>query len=138
MLSTEGGDYYPAMALYDALRATSCPTTIKVLGHCMSCGMLLLQGADTRLLGESSLLMLHDGVDGFQGAARDFEIWGKQCARSRDIMYGIYASRSSKSASWFRDHLRSDHLLTPPEAIALGLADGIITKYEQPATAAEL
>lgn len=132
VLSTEGGCYYPALALYDALRATSCPTTIKVLGHCMSSGMVILQGADTRLIGENARLMIHDGTEAYEGHARNMEIWGKQSGRDRETMYEIFASRSNKSVAWFREHCKHDYMLTPSEAIALGLADGGIKKYEQP------
>lgn len=132
VMSSEGGEYYPALALYDALRATSCPTVIKVLGHAMSSAMVVLQGADRRLVSENARLMIHDGVEGYDGHARNFEIWGEQAKRDRDTMYRILAARSSKDAAWFRTHAILDKFLVPTEALTLGLVDEIITKYEQP------
>jgi len=131
VMSSEGGEYYPALALYDALRATSCPTTIKVLGHCMSSAVVVLQGADKRMLGENARIMIHDGSEGFDGHTRDFEVWGKQSLLDRQLMYAIFATRSKCDAKWFERNCSKDKFLTPTECVSLGLADDIIIKYQQ-------
>ena len=131
ILSSEGGAYYPALALYDALRATSCPTTIKVLGHCMSSAVVILQGADHRVISENARILIHDGTEGYEGEARNFEKWGKQCVLDRQLMYDIFASRSKCDQKWFDRNCQHDKFLTPTECISLGLADEILTKYVQ-------
>ena len=130
ILSSEGGAFYPALALYDALRATSCPTVCKVLGHCLSSAVVVLQGADVRLLGEHTRLMVHDGTEGNESIhARNFESWGDQCKLDRHTMYRIFATRSSYDVSKWQRLCTIDKFMTPSEAIDAGLADSVIKKY---------
>src|SRR5271166_6582243 len=50
LMNNIGGDVIHGMAIYDAIRSCQSHITIKVLGHAMSMGSIILQAADERLM----------------------------------------------------------------------------------------
>jgi ATP-dependent protease ClpP protease subunit len=58
LMSSFGGDAYTGFAVYDAISNSKCHITIKVLGHCMSMGTIVLQAADQRLAFPNATFMI--------------------------------------------------------------------------------
>lgn len=61
IMNNPGGDAYHGMAIYDFIRMTLCPCTIKVYGYAMSMGSIILQAADYRVMMPNSRFMMHYG-----------------------------------------------------------------------------
>jgi ATP-dependent Clp protease protease subunit len=61
-LNTPGGDAIAGLAIYDAMRLTSCPIHVCVQGSCASAGLFILQGGDTRVSYPSSSFYHHEPV----------------------------------------------------------------------------
>ena len=64
IMNNPGGDWYHGMAIYDAIKSSPCECTIKVYGHAMSMGSIILQAADNRIMMPNSRFMIHYGYDG--------------------------------------------------------------------------
>lgn len=129
-LSTYGGDWWPGMALYDAIKALNSHVTIVGTGYVMSMGTVILQAADTRLLTPNTDLMIHYGYDGFEGSALDMKRYAKKGEQLDRLMEAIYFARiKEKHPNFTREDLKkllsNDTYLTAKEAVALGLADGV-------------
>lgn len=139
ILSTYGGDFYATMAIYDAMKMSTCPIKVIGIGGVFSGGSIILQGADAglRYLTENTTLMLHDGSDNpGDNHVRDIERWADYGKKMRTRMYNIFASNCSltdkkfKKADFWRKKLDHDWIMDADEAISWGLADKICDKIE--------
>jgi len=137
IFSTNGGEIEQGFAIYDAIKASPCDTTMKVYGCAYSMGSIILQAADHRLMSPNSSLMFHDGSSFASGnsfetvnMALHNQALGKKCdtvlfekmneKRAKDDK-ALMARHSLDIAS-----LKSKWLFAE-EAIELGLADAIDT-----------
>ena len=134
--NTEGGDEAQGMAIYDAIKASKCHITIKVMGTCMSMGTIILQAADERVLAPNAAIMFHDGQSGSvisnhaeaANSARFFELYGK---RLDDILFARINEKRAKddhapmSRKTFDMMSIKGKYIFPQEAVELGLADRI-------------
>jgi len=73
ILNNPGGDVVHGLAIYDAIRHCRNHVTIKVYGHAMSMGAIILQAADERLMSENSVMMLHYGTNSVDGHTKNVE-----------------------------------------------------------------
>lgn len=126
-LHSFGGDWYAGIGIYDAIRSSTAPVNIEVVGCAMSMASVILQAATTRCMTAHSTLMLHDGQESFEGKPQDMEIWAKHSKSVCNQMYKIYAERSHKTAAYWRKRCKHDHVVTADEALKLGLIDKITT-----------
>jgi ATP-dependent protease ClpP protease subunit len=93
LMNNPGGDWYHGMAIYDAIKTSSCHCTIKVYGHAMSMGSVILQAADHRIMMPNSRLMIHYGYNGMSGHTKIFEKWADEGKRINYQMESIYIDR---------------------------------------------
>ena len=121
-----GGLWAHGMAMYDAIKACKAPVRIEAIGYCMSMGSVILQAADERILYPNTQIMVHDGSDGYEGHARNFEAWANESKRARQKMYSIYAERSKKSSAYWAKKCVVDWSMSAEQAVEEGLADMIL------------
>mgnify|MGYP003321978625 CR=1 FL=1 len=86
LMNNPGGEWYHGMAIYDAIRTSTCYCTIKVYGHAMSMGSLILQAADHRVMMPNSRFMIHYGESGNMNHSKVIEKWGDE---QKKINYSI-------------------------------------------------
>lgn len=90
IMNNPGGDWYHGMAIYDAIYNSKSHCTIKVYGHAMSMGSIILQAADQRIMMPNSRFMIHYGYDGNYGHSKIIERWvdeGKKVNLHMENMY---------------------------------------------------
>jgi hypothetical protein len=75
IMNNPGGDPYHGMAIYDVIRMSACPCTIKVYGYAMSMGSIILQAADYRIMMPNSKFMMHYGYGTHSNHVRIIENW---------------------------------------------------------------
>ncbi|HMF30405.1 MAG TPA: ATP-dependent Clp protease proteolytic subunit [Candidatus Lokiarchaeia archaeon] len=136
LLNVEGGEEMQCLAIYDAMRACLHSTIIKVFGQCLSGGVWILQGATRRILAPNCRLMIHAGTWGV-GEEHPVVVksWIKQYEKDEELSETILLERIKEKQLDFtreqlQDLLRFDTILTPQEAIDLGLADEILQKSD--------
>lgn len=132
-LNTLGGDWYHGMGMYDLIQSLKSHVTIIVLGHACSMGSLILQAADLRVMGQHSVMMIHDGAEFLDSDCKSVEAWAKKSATTRIEMYKVYLDRIRATRSRFTMKqvealCQHDRIFTPAEAISYGLADGVLEK----------
>jgi ATP-dependent Clp endopeptidase proteolytic subunit ClpP len=93
IMNNPGGDWYHGMAIYDCIKNSSCHCTIRVFGHAMSMGSIILQSADSRIMMPSSRFMIHYGYNGNSGHSKIFERWADEGKRINYDMENIYLDR---------------------------------------------
>jgi len=90
IMNNPGGDWYHGMAIYDSINNSKCHCTIKVYGHAMSMGSIILQAGHHRIMMPNSRFMIHYGYDGKYTHSKIFEKWGEECKRLNMDMENIY------------------------------------------------
>lgn len=130
LMNNIGGDEYHGMAIYDAIKLCKSHVTIKVRGHAMSMGSIILQAADERIMAPSSRMMVHYGTWGYYGHAKTAQKWATEGQFQDAQMEKIYMERILEKDPTFSltklkkmcDH---DTFMSAAEAVKLGLADKI-------------
>lgn len=90
VMNNPGGEWYHGMAIYDAIICSPCKIIMKVYGHAMSMGSIILQAADYRIMMPNSRMMVHYGFSGFYGHAKTSERWANENSRVHIEMENIY------------------------------------------------
>lgn len=133
IMNNPGGDIIHGMAIYDAIKSCQSHVTIKVLGYAMSMGSIILQAADERVLGPNSRVMIHYGTFGMDSHAKTVYKWTEENKKYDKWMENMYLEKIRQKQAAFKlktlqKMLDFDTILTPEEAISLGLADKILGK----------
>lgn len=131
IMNNIGGDEYHGFAIYDAIKACKSQVTIKVFGHAMSMGSIILQAADIRVMAPTSRQMLHYGTWGVHDHAKTAQQWAKEGNKIDQWTEQMYLERIREKQPTF--HLKNlkkmldhDTFLTAEESVKLGLADKIL------------
>jgi len=139
LMNNPGGDEYHGMGIYDAITTCRSHVTIKVFGHAMSMGSLILQAADERLLSPNARIMMHYGTAAVPGLAnmhsKDFDRWAEENKKLNKWMEDLYLDKIRKKKPGFtrkrlQDRINFDYFCYADEAVELGLADRIFYKNE--------
>jgi ATP-dependent Clp endopeptidase proteolytic subunit ClpP len=93
VMNNPGGDWYHGMAIYDSIKYSVCKTSMKVYGHAMSMGSIILQAANERIMMPNSRFMIHYGTDGIYGHSKISEKWAEESKRNNYDMENIYIQR---------------------------------------------
>ncbi len=132
LMNNPGGDVYHGIAIYDFVRDCKSPVEIKVYGHAMSMGSVILQAADRRLISRNSKLMLHYGQTWLSG---DHPLQLRRSLKESELinewMEQLYLDRIREKHPGYklaslRDKLKADWYLSAEEAVEMGLADEVI------------
>jgi len=90
LMNNPGGDVFHGLAIYDAIKTTKSHCTIKVYGHAMSMGSIILQAADTRIMMPNSRFMIHYGYDSQDNHSKTVMKWADESKRLAYFMENIY------------------------------------------------
>lgn len=128
-VNSPGGEVQSGLALYDTMRAVSCPVHTVCLGMAASMGALIFIAGDERQILPHGRVMIHDPLigGGIGGSALSVKARADDLMRIRDITArssrATAACRSSASSS----SRRADTYFEAQAAVDAGLADRIIT-----------
>lgn len=129
--SSCGGDWDRGMAIYDTINNLKSPVKFIGYGMVRSMGTIIIQACKYRYLTKNCDFMIHDGEEGFFGTCKDYEAWAEYSKYARHQMYKIYYDKmkQKKKRVTFEEienMCSHDFIMTPDEAIKLGLADKVI------------
>jgi len=131
VMNNPGGDEYHGLAIYDAIKMCTSEVHIKVLGHAMSMGSIILQAADWRIMTENSRMMLHYGTWGHNDHTLNVYKWAEEGKKFDKWMEDLYLEKiHQKKPTYTRKKLQTeisfDKFLTAAEAVDMGLADEVL------------
>lgn len=135
IMNNIGGDEYHGFAICDAIKACKSHVTIKVLGHAMSMGSIILQAADQRIMAPNARQMMHYGTWGIHDHSKTAQKWAQEGLKIDEWMEAMYLARIHEKVPTFpiqklKKMLDHDTFLTAKESIALGLADKVLGEDE--------
>lgn len=136
-MNNMGGDYYHAMAIYDAIRASRCHVYGICWGYAMSMGSIIIQACDTRIVAPHCTFMIHDGSEYLSGTPKTVEAWTTHYKKLRKHMYEIYLSRMKAvrprmNIKRIEELCSHDTIMSAQEAVRIGLADWILDTLKDP------
>jgi ATP-dependent Clp protease protease subunit len=130
IMNNTGGDEYHGFAIYDAIRECKSQVIIKVMGHAMSMGSIILQAADVRVMAPTSRQMIHYGTWGVNDHAKTTQKWAQEGLKIDKWMETMYLDRIKEKQPLYtiarlKGLLDHDTFLTAQESVDLGLADKV-------------
>jgi len=131
LLSSPGGSWEDGIAVYDYIKKMKSPVKIIGMGKLYSMGSVIFQAGDKRFLQQNTLMMIHDGSDGYCGDSKAYEAWAKISKHIREVMYKIYYVNMKEkkpriTLKEIEDMCGHDFIMTSKEAVKMGLADKIL------------
>lgn len=131
-IRSTGGDVNDAILIYEALRATGAKVVTCCYGYTASAATIVAQAASEgcRLVAPSSLYLIHNSICATEGNAEELMAEVEMLQQTDRRLAEIYAARSGRSvddiALLMSDNGGRGRWLSPTEAIAEGLVDGVI------------
>jgi ATP-dependent Clp protease protease subunit len=127
-INSPGGVAYAGMAIYDAIQHVQPDVSTICVGMGMSAAAMVLCGGapGKRMALPNARIMIHQGSAGTRGAPSDMEIQLREVLALTRRMAEIIAHHSGKSVEQVTLDIDRDYFMTPEEAMAYGLIDGII------------
>lgn len=129
-INSLGGNPLDAMFLYEVfgqLRSLGHHLTIAVNGRAASCASWLVQAADTRAIGATSWLMVHQISSKADGNITEMKREIARCEQLQEQTMKLLSARSKLTLDVIAKQLESgaDWWISADEALALGLVDVI-------------
>ena len=139
-ISSQGGNIFDGIAIYNALRTHSAPVTTQVDALAASIASVIAQAGDKRLMLTGSQMMIHEATGGLNLGlnATAYRELADLLDKQTDNIAGIYAERAGGTGkkAHFLSLMKDETWMTPTEAVSEGLADDVITpdvkKEEEP------
>ena len=133
-INSPGGEVMSGLAVYDCIRLLSSPVRTVCIGTAASMGSLLFLAGEERLMLPHSQLMIHDPsyshADYSHKKPDEIEEEIAELKKTRDILCGIIAERTGQPLDRIYEKTKLDSWFPPAEAIAFGLATGIISSAD--------
>jgi ATP-dependent Clp protease protease subunit len=127
-INSPGGSAYAGMAIYDAMQYVKPEVSTVCTGMAMSAGAMILCGgaAGKRFALPNSKMMIHQGSGGFRGTPADIQIAAREILEMTERMAAIISRHSGQPQEQVMKDIDRDRFMTPEEAIAYGLVDGVM------------
>jgi len=127
-INSPGGSVQDGLALFDVMKAISCPIVTICMGMAASMASVIFAAGNTRKMLPHSKVMIHDPrITKTGGTALDLQTISENLMKTRTIMAEILAECTGKTSDEILENTKSDSYFTAEEAIEFGLADEIIT-----------
>ena len=127
-INSPGGVAYAGMAIYDVMQHVEPDVSTICVGMGMSAAAMVLCGGahGKRLALPNARIMIHQGSAGTRGAPSDMEIQLREVLALTRRMAEIIAHHSGRAVEQVALDIDRDYFMTPEEAMAYGLIDGIV------------
>jgi len=127
-INSPGGSVTAGLAILDTMKMVKCPVATYCVGQAASMGAILLaSGAKGRRFAlPHARIMVHQPWGGAQGKASDIEITAREILRLKDVLNGILAEASGRTAESVVQDTDRDHFMSAEEAKSWGIVDKVL------------
>lgn len=129
-INSPGGEVASGLALYDVMKAISCPVKTICEGTAASMAAILFLAGDKREMLPHAKVMIHDPLihGSIGGNALQIERISKDLLKTREIIGTIIAEHTGRTLDEVYEKTAADSYFDAEECIRWGLADGIVTE----------
>ena len=120
-----GGDVFDGMAIYNILKKRTANTTVYIEGIAASMGSVIALAADTVVMAENSLFMIHNAWGGANGEAKDMKKTAALLDKISGEIADIYVKKTKLPYDKVKDMMDEETWLNADEALDLGFVDSI-------------
>ena len=126
-INSPGGEVNAGLAIYDAIKASSCPISTIGIGLCASMGAVLLSSGSKglRYAYENCEIMIHQPLGGTNGQVSDLEIMTQRFIALKNKLNLILAQNTSQNIQKVAKDCDRNFFLTSKEALEYHLIDDI-------------
>lgn len=127
-VNSPGGSVTAMLAVYDTLQYIRPEVHTTCVGQAASSAAVLLAAgaAGHRMVLPRARVVLHQPSGGGQGALPDLAVQAKEIVRLRTEMEHILARHTGQDVARLRADTERDLILSAEEAVAYGIADGVV------------
>jgi ATP-dependent Clp protease protease subunit len=131
-INSPGGIVTSGMAIYDTMQYIRSDVATLCIGQAASMGSLLLAAGapGKRFALPNSRVMIHQPSGGAQGQASDIEIQAREILALRHRLNEIYVKHTGQPIERVVAAVERDTFMSPEEAKAFGLVDGVTAGRE--------
>ena len=133
-INSPGGNITSGLAIYDTMQHVPCDIATLCLGQAYSMSAILLAGGarGKRHALPHSRIMLHQPWGGIGGQASDVEIHAREIMEWRERLNRILMNDTGQTEDRLAEVTDRSYFLSPVEAEAFGLIDGILESSAEP------
>ena len=129
-INSPGGVVTAGLAIYDTMQYIKPDISTLCIGQAASAAALLLASGSPkkRFCLPHASVMIHQVLGGYQGQASDIEIHARETLRVSQQVNEILSRHTGKPIGQIKKDVDRDNFMTPEEAIAYGIIDGVLTQ----------
>ena len=130
-INSPGGSASAGLSIYDAMQLVRPDVSTFCTGLAASAASILLAGGapGKRYALPNARVVIHQPWSpGIQGQASDIEIQAREILRLRDLYIDLYMRHCGRPREQIERDIDRDFYMTPDQAKAWGLIDGILEK----------
>lgn len=131
-INSPGGLVFEAVAIYTALQRHPAKVDVHIDGLAASAASFVAMAGDSISIEKPAKMMIHDARGVVIGNAEDMRAMGVLLDELSDTIAGIYAERSGKPASQWRNAMKAETWYSATDAVKAGLADRVAGESSKP------
>ena len=120
-----GGDVFDGMAIYNIIKKRTAKTTVYIEGIAASMGSVIALAADSVVMAENSLFMIHNAWGGAMGEAKEMKKTAKLLDKISGEIADIYVKKTKLPYDKVKEMMDEETWLNAEEALELGFIDSI-------------
>ena len=120
-----GGDVFDGMAIYNVIKKRTAKTTVYIEGIAASMGSVIALAADSVVMAENSLFMIHNAWGGAMGEAKEMKKTAKLLDKISGEIADIYVKKTKLPYDKVKEMMDEETWLNAEEALELGFIDSI-------------
>ena len=129
--NTNGGSVAEGTAIYNLLQQHGSEKIGILDGVCHSIGFTILQGCDTRIMGDGTSALIHNVWTSVSGNAKELRDAADRLDAYMESCIALYMKRCCLNEQQLREMMDAETVLTPQKALEYGLIDQIGTKTQE-------
>jgi ATP-dependent Clp protease, protease subunit len=134
-INSPGGQVASGFAIYDTMQYVKPPISTVAVGRAASFGTILLMGGakGRRFALPNTRIHMHQPLisgRGLSGQATDLDIHAREIIRLKQVLNQLIADHTGQPLERVERDTDRDYYLSPEEAIAYGLIDGVIESVD--------
>ena len=136
-INSPGGNVWDGLAIYNQLKMRGDKVTTRVDGLAASIASIIaLAGHDVQIPA-NGLFMIHDPSGMCMGTADEMEQMAAELDKHADVLAGIYAEKTGRTAADMRALMRAETWMTGEEAVEGKFADTVTDEIALSASASQ-